>query len=101
LQDTECTFEQKLSRIAKQIEDFNDAMVHKKEQLHSQLLSTTEKETKVFHKNVQNIYTMMVKETKQQKTRFRDDIKQNVEQSIDIAAYYWYVDWFGITHKVL
>jgi hypothetical protein len=85
LQDTEYTFEQKLSKIAKQIKDFNDAMVNKQEQLHSQILNTNEKETKVFQNNIQNIYNTMTKEAKQKETRLSGDIILHVKQRIHFA----------------
>jgi hypothetical protein len=80
LQNTEYTFEQKLSKIAKQIEDFNDDMTNKQEQLHRQLSSTTEKETKIFKMNLQTIFTTMTDEAKQQATKISRDIKLHVEQ---------------------
>ncbi len=43
LQNTEYTVKQKLSKIAKQIEDFNDEMVNKQEQLHRKLANTMDK----------------------------------------------------------
>jgi hypothetical protein len=83
LQDTEYTFEQKLSKIARQIEEFNDAMTNKQDQFDNQLSNTTEKETKIFQKNVQTTYTTVAKETKQQFTKLSGDIKTQVDHSIE------------------
>jgi hypothetical protein len=83
IQDTEYNFEHKLFKITKQIENFTDAMTNKQNNFENHLTNTTEKETKLYQQNVQNIYTTVFEEAKQQLTRLKGDVKTHVENSID------------------